>query len=606
LIAPRITAFLGAVVIVVAFGLPLFVDLGGNDFKGDEPIYAFAIDRMLDQGDWLTPKSIPFDNVAFLEKPPLKFWLVAASVRAGLIPQNEFGYRVWDVLFGIAAFLYVYAIGVKMDGVVSGLTAVLVLFAYQRIVLDHGLRSNNMEAALVLSYCGGMFHALCWADATTRGRRWLHAISVGLWFVLGFMTKFVAAAFLPVVLIATAALSRRWRARLLEDWRAWTATTVLTAALILPWFVYQFHLRGREFWAVIFGLHIITRFTSYLDPKHVQPWYFYLTTFASDLSWAHDLILVCAGFAFLTFLAVRRHSDPAKLLLVWFLLPMAAISAGTSKLYHYAYPFVPPLALGAGLIPMAVIRTAQIRRDEISRLLERVWPPRRSDAIPLWLRRTLVTIAVIAVAVAMLTIIFGSVWIRIGGVTLFRNSTISRPLGAALVLMTVAGFFRLIPVALVSVLLIIVLPFDAYRNVRALEVAQVKFDGTPMKTLRDCLLRVQSQGAPTGVYVHTPEEGQWKYAYYLRDPGWRTDEAADDSKLDERLLSASGRRPVFMRQSGFESFRRSIASDASRRDDLVRLNAIPWILWDDGWMMLLPGPYGVCNAVRGGSVRTSG
>jgi phosphoenolpyruvate carboxylase len=61
-----------------------------------------------------------------------------------------------------------------------------------------------------------------------------------------------------------------------------------------------------------------------------------------------------------------------------------------------------------------------------------------------------------------------------------------------------------------------------------------------------------------------------------------------------------------MRQSGFESFRRSIASDASRRDDLVRLNAIPWILWDDGWMMLLPGPYGVCNAVRGGSVRTSG
>ena len=31
-------------------------------------------------GDWLEPKSSPSETEVFLEKPPLKFWIVAAPI----------------------------------------------------------------------------------------------------------------------------------------------------------------------------------------------------------------------------------------------------------------------------------------------------------------------------------------------------------------------------------------------------------------------------------------------------------------------------------------------------------------------------------------------
>jgi len=600
----RMAAWLGAAVVVVAFGLPLFVDLGATDFKGDEPIYAFAIDRMLDQGDWLTPKAIPSDSTPFLEKPPLKFWFVAASVRAGLLPQNEFGYRVWDVLFGIAAFLYVYAIGLRMSGIICGLTAVLVLFGHEPLVLDHGLRSNNMEAALVLSYCAGVFHAIAWADARERSRRWGHALLVGFWFAFGFMMKFVAAAFLPASLAVMFVLSKRWRARMLEDWMIWFGSGVLAVALILPWFLYQFRLRGHDFWAIIFGQHIFERFTAYLDPSHLHPWYFYLARMWSEFSWSHSAILVCVGLVLLTSRAIRNRSDPALLMLVWFVLPLAAISSGTSKLYHYAFPFLPPLAIGVGLVPPAILDAARKHRDRISHAIERIWPPSIPARMPSWLRTTLFVVAVVAIALAIVTPVAGSVWIRVHGVTLFRNSTTSRPLIAATILLIATGRFRDVPLALVGVLLLVVLPFDAYRNVRALAVAQASYDGAPMGTLRDCLLQVQAAGAPTGIYVHTSDTGQWKYAYYLRNPGWQTDEAHDAGKLRDRLLAPPEERPVFLQATEFNAFRTSIASNPDESANLARLDAVPRITWDDDWMILLPGPYAPCVNVKGGSVTT--
>ncbi len=86
--------------VLALFCLPLFIGLGREDVLDDEAIYSFAVERILETGDWLEPKSIPHETWAFLEKPPLKFWIVAAPIRFGLLPHNEFGIRFWDALFG--------------------------------------------------------------------------------------------------------------------------------------------------------------------------------------------------------------------------------------------------------------------------------------------------------------------------------------------------------------------------------------------------------------------------------------------------------------------------------------------------------------------------
>lgn len=585
-----------AAVVIIVFGLPLFTHLGDIELNGDEAIYAFSIDRMIDMGDWLTPRSIPDERNLWFEKPPLKFWIVAGSMRLGLLPHDEFGMRFWDATFGLAAFLYVLAIGYRMSGVICGLTAVLVLFTHQPLVLDHGLRSNNMEAGLLLAYCAGAYHAMAWADAVTIGRRWRHGIAVALWFAFGFMLKFVAALFLPAIIVTTTLISPRWRRRMVEDWRIWGAAAVTALAVIAPWFVYQFLVHGREFWSSIFGMHVFVRFTAYLDPHHLKPWYFYLTRLAYEVRWSNDILLISAGLLLLVYRAAAKRSDSAILLLVWFVLPLAAISAGTSKLYHYVYPFLPPLALGAGLVPMVVFAWVRQRRDAFAALVERVWSRDRSERLPPVLRGVLTAVAFAALAVALITAVTGGIGLRLHGVLLFRNSTVSRPLIAATILLVVLGRLRSAPMVLVGALLLLAMPLDAYRNVRYLERREVEVSGAPMHALSDCLLRLQRTGLPRGVYGHSHDELAWRYAYYLRDAGWREENADDDRLLEQHLFGPGPVAPVAMTRADFETL----------RPKLARVDRMRRLVFDDDRVLLLPDGFSACSGITTGGTRAAG
>jgi 4-amino-4-deoxy-L-arabinose transferase-like glycosyltransferase len=231
--------------VVGLFCAPLFVNLGEPEARSDEPIYFYAVERILDTGDWLTPRLIPNDW-PFLEKPPLKFWLVAGGVHAGLLARDEAGMRWFDALLGAAGFLYVYVLGRRLAGPVCGVTAVFVLFTLDPLLFEHGLRSNNMEAPLFLCYCGGVYHFSRWVEGGARRARG-HAVAVAAYFVLGFMTKFVAAVFLPVVCVAALAWRPGGWARMRSGWRDWVIPALMTAGLVLPWFVYQHVREGAAF-----------------------------------------------------------------------------------------------------------------------------------------------------------------------------------------------------------------------------------------------------------------------------------------------------------------------------------------------------------------------
>ena len=259
--------------VLALFCLPLFVGLGRADVQDDEAIYSFGVDRLLESGDWLAPKSSPHENAAFLEKPPLKFWIVGLPIRLGLLPHSEFGIRFWDALFGGLGFVYVFLLGVRLAGPVAGTVAVMLLFVHVPLVFEHGLRTNNMEAALFLCYCGGIYHYLRWADPEADplapapgGRLQVHAGAVGLYFVLGFMTKFVAALFLPLTIGLVTLTAPAVRARLARDRRLWSAVAGLVVALCAPWFVYAQWRFGSDLWTIILAEHVYTRFTTYLEP----------------------------------------------------------------------------------------------------------------------------------------------------------------------------------------------------------------------------------------------------------------------------------------------------------------------------------------------------
>src|SRR2546425_13269724 len=65
-----------------------------------------------------------------------------------------------------------------------------------------------------------------------------------------------------------------------------------------------------------------------------------------------------AGIVFLVVKATARRSVEAAIVLLWFAVPITLMSLGTSKLYHYSYPFLPPLAIAGGCVTAAAARLA--------------------------------------------------------------------------------------------------------------------------------------------------------------------------------------------------------------------------------------------------------
>lgn len=579
-------------VVLLAFCLPLFVGLGRQDLETDEAIYSFAVERILEIGDWLEPKSSPNETVVFLEKPPLKFWLVAAPMKLGLLPHSLFGMRFIDALAGGLAFVYVFAIGTLLAGPVCGSVAVLLLFINWPLVFEHGLRTNNMEASLVLSYCAGMFHFLRWSALDDeRGRR-RHALWASLYFVLGFMTKFVAALFLPFTLGLVALAAPRVRARLLHDRRLWLSLVVVVAALVTPWFVYA-HIRfGGLFWETILGEHVLRRLTGTLVPAHLHPWDYYL-----QASW-HEFVrqktqwLVAAGLVVLLVQSVRRRWLEGAVVLLWAVVPLAIISAGTSKLYHYAYPFLPPLALAAGyvvalvmmLAPVLVRRLFEMVEDTVLRRIP--WLATFSRNAGVRFGASLLLAA--AAAVAIWSGAFGGVRLRIDGITLLKSAGVFRPLAAvvllALLTRTGARVHRLV----VALLVLSVMPLDAYRG----QLDRLSQGKSPMREAASCLVGVQQRsGNPAGLFVDIPE-GIWHPLYYnfRRVQPWTVATTPLDPAIERHLYDPSALRPLLLSDAVWEAWLRSRGGRLSLPGGV----APPMVPFLDS-VLLLPGPFAACS-----------
>ena len=581
---------------LVLFALPLYVGLGRNDLENDESGYSYSVDRILTLHEWLTPRGIYGDD-PFLEKPPLKTWIVAAGIRLGL-PHNEFGLRFFDPLFSIIAFAYVFAIGRRLAGPVCGFVALLILFTFTPLVFEHGLRTNNMEAGLVLTYCGGMYHFFRWGETLDRRRRRLHALAFAGYFAFGFMVKFVAALFLPVAALVAFLWQPGVWAKLKAGWSDWIWPTLLAVALIAPWFVYETVLFGADFWHQIFGVHIVQRFTSFLDPSHVHPWHFYFTTTWEALRYSGGLALAVIGLVWLAVRAWQGRPWLARLILVWWLVPYVLLSVGTSKLFHYAYPFLPPLALGAGLAAARWLDLANGWIEGLS-LAGRPLLVRR-----IWLRRLFVGAAIGAIAIGLWNIGGGQVTWVVGGVRLFRSTSPVRILLVAVLLLALANAARIaLRIACVAVLLIVA-PATNY----ARQWPRLTEENRPLHVIRDCMLYQVRAGAVArpGVYIADAAILSHPFKYYLESTGrWVDSEGrAGDDELIVRLFVPGQQTAVILSILDVPALEARLEAAALAETAAHRPAPslpLPIIMgYDAGPIaVLLPGPYEPCVAAMG-------
>jgi 4-amino-4-deoxy-L-arabinose transferase-like glycosyltransferase len=605
------TPWLWLALVITLFCVPLFLGLGRTDFENDESIYSFAAEVMVKHGDWLTPKSLPSETDPFLEKPPLKIWMVAAPIYLGWLPANEFGERVVDALMGALAFLYVFGIGRKLGGPVAGLAAVAVLFAHDGVVFHHGVRTNNMESALLLAYCGGVYHFLAWRSVNPDVKR--HIFAMSLYFVLGFMTKFVAAAFLPAILVLAAASTRQDRVRVYRDWPIFVLAALLALLLIAPWFIYQYVHMGPPFIAKIFGEHVMKRLTAYLDPTHLHPWNYYFIEIWNQLGRAGARAICVAGALLLLWRSVRQRSTEAVVVILWFCLPLGVISSTTSKLFHYSYPFLPPVALAGGVAIAWIARHlyrvlgrptgafAGTRR----RLLGRV-----AD-LQAWQVAATVT-GLVALVLSAVTFGFERLWLQAGSFVV-RNSSVARPAVAGVTLLLLGAPAAIVRAVAVSAILLFVLPVNAYHQ----NAVRTSFTSSPYRDIRDCLAPIVAsevaQGKPApGVWIEARELSHMPF-YYLRDLGpWQRRDVPSNQTVGMHLVVPERFRPVILSEARYGEVVRWLTNDRTAAlgrasvlsgVDVATLEAaldqsVFGITRIENVLLVMPGPYASCGDER--------
>ena len=129
-------------VLLLASASLFYLPLGARAlWNSDEGRYAEIAREMLELKDWISPH---LNYVLYFEKPPLVYWLTAASL--ALFGHTEFAARFWCATFGLLTVGVTYLFGKHWKGEWAGLlsggilaTSLLFFALTQFLVLDMAL-----------------------------------------------------------------------------------------------------------------------------------------------------------------------------------------------------------------------------------------------------------------------------------------------------------------------------------------------------------------------------------------------------------------------------------------------------------------------------------
>ncbi len=322
-------------------------------FIPDEGRYAEIPREMLVSGDWVTPR---LNDLKYFEKPPLQYWLTAASFR--VFGEDEWTARLPSALLGLLAVLMLAYTGYRLKGVATGILSAIVLassWAYflgaQYLTLD-----MTLTACLTMSFCSFLL-AQCEVLAA-RAKSWMLAAWTTA--ALAVLSKGLIGIVLPGLAVASYMVVRRDYS-LLSRLNA-VAGGALFLAIAAPWFIVVQY-RNPEFVGFFFVHEHLQRFAE-SGHHRAGPWWYYLPILVVGLMpWTPSLLRACLE------LSKMRTSHPNGFSVEWFAGLWAAVtlvffSLSQSKLPAYILPAFPAVAL---------ILADQIQRRPRSTLTWATW-----------------------------------------------------------------------------------------------------------------------------------------------------------------------------------------------------------------------------------------
>ena len=304
----------------------------------DEGRYAEIAREMAVTGDWTTPR---LNGLKYFEKPPLQYWLTAAT-------YNAFGVDEWTARLpgALAGFLTALIVGYVGTTIASKTAGAYAALAYAGSVWPFGISHFVTLDALLTFWLalalGAFLLAQHWRADAVRSRRWMltaWAATAG-----GMMTKGLVALVIPfATLVLHTAVTR--------DRSPWTRIELtrglaLFALLAAPWFVIV-SMRNPEF-ARFFFIH--EHFERFLTTEHRRTgaWWYFLPMLAIGLLPWTGVFLWRLRHAFVEPAPAKRFAW-VRFCILWCAFVLVFYSISGSKLPSYILPIFPAAALVLGV-----------------------------------------------------------------------------------------------------------------------------------------------------------------------------------------------------------------------------------------------------------------
>ncbi len=308
---------------------------------------------MLASGDWVTAR---LDGVAYLEKSPLIYWMMAASYR--VLGVRDWAARLPLALAAVLLCWVTYRFGRwamgERAGVYAGVSLATAagLYLFTRILIPDATLTLTMTAALWAAM------RLLEPDEPRRG---IWIVTLGAALGCGLLLKGLIAVVFPALALGAYLVVTRQLFRW-ETWRRLAPGRVMLTALVIaaPWhwlamvrnpplFAFSMHSGPGEyrgfFWFYFFNEHLL-RFLNLRYPRDYN-------TVPRVLFWALNLVWLfpwsayLPGAARLSYSAESRAGRVRLLALCWIGAVMVFFTFSTTQEY-YSMPIYPAMALLIG------------------------------------------------------------------------------------------------------------------------------------------------------------------------------------------------------------------------------------------------------------------
>ena len=328
-------------------GALFFWRLGSMPLIGlDEGLYAECSREMLESGNYVVPTH---NGEPFLEKPPVCYWLQAASMRA--FGVSSFSARLPSavaalLLVGLTAFIADRFYG-RRAGLFAGfaLATTMLTMGLARLCLLDQVFALTIAASLgafLLSYTGLI-------------PKWGY---LAFWAAAG-LSAMVKGPAGPVLIFGTVAVFLLVRGRAREFAGTMPlAGVLLFAAIALPWYVIVQKETGGAFVREFIMYHNLQRAIGG-GFNHNMPFYYYLPAYlVGFFPWSVFAPLAVAQHVKLR---PKRKADEASLFLaIWMGVVVVVCSLSRSKLPSYIFPAYPASAVLVGLMWSHAAETGRI------------------------------------------------------------------------------------------------------------------------------------------------------------------------------------------------------------------------------------------------------